>query len=111
MIHTIPYFDAHCDTIHRCHTAGTPFRDPELRAFYDTAGNLRRSGGHIDLERAGGFARYAQFFALYQSPQLVPEGSSDMRSPAWAMFTVPVDAYTKARPNRKIMEDARETKV
>ena len=76
MIHTIPYFDAHCDTIHRCHTAGTPFRDPELRAFYDAAGDLRRSGGHIDLERAGGFARYAQFFALYQSPQLVPEGSS-----------------------------------
>ena len=76
MIHTIPYFDAHCDTIHRCHTAGTPFRDPELRAFYDAAGDLRRSGGHIDLERAGGFARYAQFFALYQSPQLVPECSS-----------------------------------
>ena len=76
MIHTIPYFDAHCDTIHRCHTAGTLFRDPELRAFYDTAGDLRRSGGHIDLERAGGFSRYAQFFALYQSPQLVPEGSS-----------------------------------
>ena len=76
MIHTIPYFDAHCDTIHRCHTAGTPFRDPELRAFYDAAGDLRRSGGHIDLERAGGFSRYAQFFALYQSPQLVPEGSS-----------------------------------
>ena len=76
MIHTIPYFDAHCDTIHRCHTAGTLFRDPELRAFYDIAGNLRRSGGHIDLERAGGFSRYAQFFALYQSPQLVPEGSS-----------------------------------
>ena len=76
MIHTIPYFDAHCDTIHRCHTAGTLFRDPELRAFYDIAGNLRRSGGHIDLERAGGFARYAQFFALYQSPQLVPKGSS-----------------------------------
>ena len=68
MIHTIPYFDAHCDTIHRCHTAGTLFRDPELRAFYDIAGNLRRSSGHIDLERAGGFARYAQFFALYQSP-------------------------------------------
>ena len=76
MIHTIPYFDAHCDTIHRCHTAGTLFRDPELRAFYDIAGNLRRSGGHIDLERAGGFARYAQFFALYQNPRLVPEGSS-----------------------------------
>ena len=76
MIHTIPYFDAHCDTIHRCHTAGTLFRDPELRAFYDTAGDLRRSGGHIDLERAGGFSRYAQFFALYQSPRLVPEGSS-----------------------------------
>ncbi len=47
-----------------------------MRAFYDIAGNLRRSGGHIDLERAGGFARYAQFFALYQSPQLVPKGSS-----------------------------------
>ena len=76
MIHTIPYFDAHCDTIHRCHTAGTLFRDPELRAFYDIAGNLRRSGGHIDLERAGGFARYAQFFALYQNPRLVPKGSS-----------------------------------
>ena len=30
----------------------------------------------IDLERAGGFARYAQFFALYQSPQLVPKGRS-----------------------------------
>ena len=54
----IPYFDAHCDTIHRCSMAGTPLRDPELRAFYDAAGSLRHSGGHIDLERAGAFSRY-----------------------------------------------------
>lgn len=72
----IPYFDAHCDTIHRCSMAGTPLRDPELRAFYDAAGSLRHSGGHIDLERAGAFSRYAQFFALYQDPRLLPQGST-----------------------------------
>lgn len=72
----IPYFDAHCDTIHRCSMAGTPLRDPELRAFYDAAGSLRHSGGHIDLERAGAFSRYAQFFALYQNPRLLPQGST-----------------------------------
>ena len=72
----IPYFDAHCDTIHRCSMAGTPLRDPELRAFYDAAGSLRHSGGHIDLERAGSFSRYAQFFALYQNPGLLPPGST-----------------------------------
>ena len=72
----IPYFDAHCDTIHRCSMAGTPLRDPELRAFYDAAGSLRHSGGHIYLERAGAFSRYAQFFALYQDPRLLPQGST-----------------------------------
>ena len=51
--------------------------DPELRAFYDSAGNLRRSGGHIDLERAGGFARYAQFFALGDNGGIVLLGDGD----------------------------------
>ena len=39
----------------------------------------------------------------------VPLGSSSMRMPACAMFTVPTDAYTSARANRKTMDDAMET--
>ncbi len=74
----IPYFDAHCDTIHRCQTAGLPYREswPELCEYYEAAQCLRKSGGHIDLERTAGFSRYAQVFALYQDPELLPPGSS-----------------------------------
>lgn len=74
----IPYFDAHCDTIHRCQTSGLPYREswPELCEYYEAAQCLRKSGGHIDLERAAGFSRYAQVFALYQNPELLPPGSS-----------------------------------
>ena len=47
----IPLFDAHCDSI---------------SFFLDsTEDTLSKSSGHLDLERVGGFAPYAQFFALF----------------------------------------------
>ena len=47
----IPLFDAHCDSISHF-----------LVKIGDT---LTKSSGHLDLERVGGFAPYAQFFALF----------------------------------------------
>lgn len=46
----IPYFDAHCDTISRCVETGEDFTG-EDREFYAVPCSLRRSEGHIDLER------------------------------------------------------------
>ena len=46
----ISVFDAHCDTISRC------WREYE---------GLARNTGALSLERAAGFARYCQFFALW----------------------------------------------
>ena len=61
----IPYFDAHCDTISRCVETGEDFTG-EDREFYAVPCSLRRSEGHIDLERTErAFSRYAQFFAFY----------------------------------------------
>ena len=62
----IPYFDAHCDTISRCVETGEDFTG-EDREFYAVPCSLRRSEGHIDLERTErAFSRYAQFFAFYR---------------------------------------------
>ena len=47
----IPYFDAHCDTISRCVETGEDFTG-EDREFYAVPCSLRRSEGHIDLERS-----------------------------------------------------------
>ena len=50
----IDLFDAHCDTVlMRCLFGGT----------------LRKNSGHVDLERAGEYRRYAQFFALFGQPE------------------------------------------
>lgn len=46
----ISYFDAHCDTIHRCLTENIP---------------LRRNCAQVDLRRDAQFARRGQFFALF----------------------------------------------
>ena len=50
----IDIFDGHCDTILACLLRG---------------GGFARNGGHLDLERAGAYRRYAQFFALYGEPE------------------------------------------
>lgn len=54
----IDIFDGHCDTILACLLHGVGFT---------------RNGGHLDLERAGAYRRYAQFFALYGEPEDFPE--------------------------------------
>lgn len=51
----IPYFDAHCDTIWR----------------NEVGGSLRRSDGHLDLERLKRFRKAAQCFAMYFDMDLV----------------------------------------
>lgn len=50
----IPLFDGHCDTITRLHREG---------------GTLKINGLHVDLARAGEFSPYAQFFAIFDSPE------------------------------------------
>ena len=50
----IDIFDGHCDTVLACLLHG---------------GGFARNGGHLDLERAGAYRRYAQFFALYGEPE------------------------------------------
>ena len=70
----IPYFDAHCDTVHRLairpeDTVGMP--EDFRRWFYDVE-SLRSNRGHVDLLRGRQFRRYAQFFALYHDPFYPP---------------------------------------
>ena len=50
----IDIFDGHCDTVLACLLRG---------------GGFARNGGHLDLERAGAYRRFAQFFALYGEPE------------------------------------------
>lgn len=70
----ISYFDAHCDTVHRLsiRPADTEGQPEDFRAWFAAVESLRRSGGHVDLERGGQFRRYAQFFALYHDPFYPP---------------------------------------
>lgn len=73
----IPYFDAHCDTIHRCalRLTDTAGMAEDMRAYYDEVKSLRQSPGHLDLLRGKQFSRYAQFFALYHNPDYpTPDG-------------------------------------
>ncbi|MBQ2062526.1 MAG: membrane dipeptidase [Oscillospiraceae bacterium] len=70
----ISYFDAHCDTIHRCairpeDTVGMP---EDFRRYFADVESLRSNKGHVDLLRGGQFRRYAQFFALYHDPFYPP---------------------------------------
>ncbi len=51
-------FDAHCDTLLRCYRQG--------------GGLWERPGGHIDLARTRKFGCYAQFFAIFGSPEDMP---------------------------------------
>lgn len=54
----IDLFDGHCDTILQRYLVG---------------GSLRKNEGHIDLERAGKYRRYAQFFALFGAAEDFPD--------------------------------------
>ena len=71
----ISYFDAHCDTIHRCaiRPADTEGHPEDFRAWFAAVESLRQNGGHVDLLRGRQFRRYAQFFALYHDPFYPPE--------------------------------------
>lgn len=58
----IDVFDGHCDTVLMCHLSG---------------GGFARNSYHVDLERAGQYRRYAQFFALFGQPEDFPGMSFD----------------------------------
>ncbi len=53
----VDVFDGHCDTVLRCCLEG---------------GGFGRNPYHVDLERAGKYRRYAQFFALFGQPEDFP---------------------------------------
>ena len=53
----IPVFDLHCDTAYAL-----------LGDDLNSAGSLKKNGLHIDLERAGKLAGYAQCFACFTTP-------------------------------------------
>ena len=50
-------FDGHCDTVLMCRQFG---------------GGFARNEYHVDLERAGKYQKYAQFFALFGQPEYFP---------------------------------------
>ncbi len=54
----IDLFDGHCDTVFLCCQSG---------------GGFGRNTYHVDLERAGKYRRYAQFFALFGQPEDFPQ--------------------------------------
>jgi len=76
----ISYFDAHCDTIYRCYMDGDTVQIPfgedsqQQNTFFEDCHTLRENKGHIDLERAGKYGRYAQFFALFYDSKGIPQG-------------------------------------
>ena len=68
----IPYFDGHCDTIYRC---------------YCTGETMVNNGGHVDLNRIGGFDRYAQIFTFFWDAAEVPEqGMFALANEMYALF-------------------------
>ncbi len=70
MKHTIDLFDGHCDTI-------------LMRCLF--GGGIRKNEGHVDLERAGAYRRYAQFFALFGAAEDFP--GRDLRERhLWEIF-------------------------
>lgn len=54
-------FDAHCDTLTRCLREGT---------------RLAHNAGNIDLERGRALGPWAQFFALFPEPDVIPGGGA-----------------------------------
>ena len=54
-------FDGHCDTLTRCLREGT---------------RLGRNPGNVDLERGRGLGPWAQFFALFPEPDVIPGGGA-----------------------------------
>ncbi len=63
-----PVFDLHCDTALAL-----------LGKNYDTCGNLKNNGYHIDLERASRLSGYAQCFACYTTTKKYPGGLSPIQ--------------------------------
>ena len=59
-MNSIPYFDAHADTLSMCAFFGKDFAE---------------NNGHIDLKRAAQFEKFAQFFSIFADGK----GSSDIR--------------------------------
>ena len=58
----IPLFDAHCDTLMMLEFAKLP------------VGSLGKNKFHVALERLGGYAPSAQFFAIFGMEQMMPGG-------------------------------------
>ena len=73
-------FDGHCDTILRCYLEG---------------GGLRHQSGQLDLERRRGKGRWAQFFAIFGSPEDMPGRSLwEVCLEEYALFRGELDANT-----------------
>ncbi len=64
-------FDGHCDTLSRC---------------LETGEGLARNGGHLDLERAAVFGRYAQFFAIFGDRNEISGGMYNHFRREYALF-------------------------
>ena len=60
----LPVCDLHCDT------ALELISPQKLQRFC----RLARNEGHVDLERGGCLAAYAQFFAVFTTPDMDPNG-------------------------------------
>lgn len=73
----VKVFDGHCDTILRCYSSG---------------GGMRQSEGHLDLERTGKYAGWAQFFAIFASKMWEKDPLWEVTQRQYALFRRELEA-------------------
>ena len=100
-MNTIPYFDAHCDTLSRC---------------LEQDACLWENDGQLDLKRLGGFAQRGQIFAIYHDSAVPTEdGLFAMCRRQQALFAgfckKHVDCMTQCRTGAEIDSAVGEGKV
>ena len=95
----IDVFDGHCDTVLMCNLFG---------------GGFACNSFHVDLERAGKYRRYAQFFALFGQPEDFPGKDlrgmsfSEIFETEYALFRREMEANAQTIVHCRTMAEAEQ---
>ena len=95
----IDVFDGHCDTVLMCNLFG---------------GGFACNSFHVDLERAGKYRRYAQFFALFGQPEDFPGKDlrgmsfSEILETEYALFRREMEANAQTIVHCRTMAEAEQ---